>query len=174
MADATVWITAAEPALGWTPATFQNAYKRHATRLSQRAVEADLLGALILQLIELHPWTGTATQLLAALANLAPWHSRRQLPATPASLGQRLRRLTPDLRGQGISVGSGRAGHESVRMIHLQRAESADRGGGAVGMTPSSDAGATGTFDISELNLCELSPGTGVDWSRPYGAGGED
>jgi hypothetical protein len=126
LADAVTWVTAAEPAVGWPPGTFLAAYNRQTNRLAQRAVDADLLGALLIKLVETGDWTGTATELLERLVEMTPTHSRRQLPATPSSLGQKLRRLAPDLRSQGIEVGLGsRDGHEGRRLITLRRVDRA-------------------------------------------------
>jgi hypothetical protein len=135
MADAVVWVTAAEPEFGWAAGTFKAAYESHRARLSQRAVEADVLGSAVTKLlVEAESWSGTATDLQKALASHAAKHLRNRLPATPASLGQKLRRLRPDLKANGIDVQCGsREGHDSTRVIHLQmtkppvRAVGADR-----------------------------------------------
>ena len=131
MADAVVWVTAAEPAFGWEHGTFKAAYECQTTRLSQRAVEADVLGSAITDLLADEPsWSGTATELLHAVVSQTAKHLRNRLPATAASLGQRLRRLRPDLKTNGIDVQcGGREGHESARVIRLQRTGVAARAG---------------------------------------------
>jgi hypothetical protein len=117
MADAVVWVTGAEPALGWPKDTFRHAYEQHTARLSRRAIDADFLGSL---LVQLGPWRGTATQLLGTLEMRVSTTSRSRLPATSASLGQKLERLIPDLRAHGIEVTRKRDGHAGDRLIVLE------------------------------------------------------
>src|SRR5262249_39797822 len=93
------------------------------------------LGSAITDLLAAGPapsWSGTATGLLKALVDRTPVHLRKHLPATPAALGQKLRRLMPDLKALGVEVELDlREGHDSTRMISLRCAESAVRAVGA-------------------------------------------
>ncbi len=72
MADATRWVSAAEPALGWTQGTFAAAYARNRREgLAQTRDDSPLAGP-ILALAAAGPWSGSAKALLARLAEFAP------------------------------------------------------------------------------------------------------
>jgi putative DNA primase/helicase len=70
MADFTMWATAAERGLGWTPGTFRTAYDANQNETSEATFEADTVAVAIESLIKAQPalgWEGNATQLLAAI-----------------------------------------------------------------------------------------------------------
>jgi hypothetical protein len=103
MADAARWVTAAEPALGWEPKTFLDAYMRNRADADDLALEASPLAHLAQDVC---PFTGTATDLLELLNQKAPWRvvQAKSWPRTPSVLSNRLRRLAPNLRASGVEV----------------------------------------------------------------------
>ena len=108
--------------------TFKAAYERQRLELSRRAVEADVLGFAIANLLaENQSWSGTSTDLLEAVTKRTPTQLRKRLPVTASSLGQELKRLRPDLKTSGIDVDWNREGHKSTRTIHLRLTTTAAR-----------------------------------------------
>ena len=103
MADAARWVTAAEPALGWEHGTFLDAYLRNREDADDLALEASPLAQLVR---DLGDFRGTATELLEKLDARAPFNITRakSWPRTPSTLSNRLRRLAPNLRANGIEV----------------------------------------------------------------------
>jgi hypothetical protein len=79
---------------------------------SVRALMADRTG-----------WRGTASELLAALSEVAGERTARakDWPGTPRGLSGRLRRAATFLRRAGIEVTFGRTGHEKARVIGISR-----------------------------------------------------
>ncbi|MDH4283494.1 MAG: hypothetical protein OEV36_12625, partial [Myxococcales bacterium] len=120
MADATKWVTAAEPVLRWPNLAFLTAYR--ANRADSRALTLDAspLTAPIDLLVADH-WSGTATELLHELELRAAQDvvARRDWPRTARILGVELRRLAPDLRRvKQIEVAFERlAGTRTIRLV---------------------------------------------------------
>lgn len=107
MADYAVWVTAAEPALGWSTGTFLEAYHGNRAAAHDVALDASLLAAEVRALLATQAsWTGTAADLLALLGERANLMTVRQKswPGTPRALGGALRQLAPNLRATGIVV----------------------------------------------------------------------
>jgi putative DNA primase/helicase len=104
MADFEVWVSAAEPALGWPPGTFRAAYLANREGAVERALEADPLGDAVCQLVESGDWAGPPTELLARLGEKVSDLVRKSpiWPKAPNKLRDRLRRLAPSLRSWGI------------------------------------------------------------------------
>ena len=70
MADLAKWITAAEPSLGWEKGKFLNVYRENRREVIETSFEADAVAVAIKDYIlaeHSEGWTGTATDLLAAL-----------------------------------------------------------------------------------------------------------
>jgi hypothetical protein len=122
MADAAVWVSAGEEALGWKRGTFLAAYRRNTQLGARTAVESDLVGAAIVAFMSTADvpeggqpvptadrreiWKGTATNLLALLRITAGEGATRSQgwPKTPERLGQMLRPLIPALGKIGITL----------------------------------------------------------------------
>jgi len=124
MADFAEWVTAAEPALGWAPGKFMDAYTANRDASNELTLEATPLAAPLRQLAELG-FEGTATDLLDRLAALVEDTAtrRRDWPANARSLSTALRRLAPNLREAGIEVEFGREpGGQRRRTIAIRRA----------------------------------------------------
>lgn len=80
------------------------AYLSQTDRITEAVIDSDHLAvAIINYMAELRgPWSGTATDLLAQLP--VPNPRPKSWPTTPQALGNRLTRLAPQLREQGIEV----------------------------------------------------------------------
>jgi hypothetical protein len=101
MADFAVWITAAEPGLGWPDGSFMPLYSQNRDEAVQASLEADPLALAVLKLLEDKPqWQG---------------------PATPAMLSKQLERASPILRPHGIEFERRKGGASSSRTIYLER-----------------------------------------------------
>jgi hypothetical protein len=122
MADAAVWVSAGEEALGWKAGDFLAAYRRNTQLGARTAVESDLVGAAIVAFMSTaevpeggqpvpaadrrESWEGTATNLLALLRITAGEGATRSQgwPKTPERLGRVLRPLIPALGKIGIAL----------------------------------------------------------------------
>jgi putative DNA primase/helicase len=104
MADFEVWVSAAEPALGWERGKFVAAYLANREGAIERALEADPLGEAVCHLVEIDNWAGSPTELLARLGEKVSDLVRKSpaWPKAPNKLRDRLRRLAPSLRSRGI------------------------------------------------------------------------
>ena len=93
------------------------------------ALESEAIGPALLALMTgRETWSGTATELLAALNNLSSEDVRKDLtwPRNPSKLGKQLERLKPTLRRLGIVVERTRGGTAGTRRITLTRTTSDD------------------------------------------------
>jgi hypothetical protein len=111
MADAAVWVTAAESALGIKPGTFNNAYRLNRSSADERAIEGSVVGSRVkLLMADRHEWSGTASDLCQAINQQFGDDERtaavrhREWPLKPHVLSGKLRRVAPNLRRVGIDV----------------------------------------------------------------------
>jgi putative DNA primase/helicase len=125
MADFVIWVTAAEEALGLAPGTMKAAYNRNRMESNEMALESCPLVPAIERLVENHPWTGTATDLLRALPGEASdlgETSNVGWPIEAAPLSSMLRRLAPNLSAIGIEVEFSKSkGSRSKRLITIKK-----------------------------------------------------
>jgi hypothetical protein len=102
LADVVVWASAAEPALGWAAGTVQHAMENLAEEVASDSLERDDVGAAVAKLmLERNSWTGTTTELKAALEGgrgtfPSSW------PRSTRSLTNAMKRAAPALRARGI------------------------------------------------------------------------
>lgn len=106
MADFAKWVVAAEPALGWRPGTFLNAYSENREAAVETFLESHVVGVAVSNLIgERLEWTGTATDLLRELQDHSEDSKANPVwPKTPRGLSGQLRRASPALRLVGVEV----------------------------------------------------------------------
>ncbi len=125
LADFAKWVTAAEPGLGWEPGTFLAAYGDNRKDVADTTFEADPVAMTINAMVQPleHGWTGTATELLAALDDTAPEAVKRQRswPQTAQGLGNRMDRIAPLLRGKGLHVERKHSGVRTITIVPLAR-----------------------------------------------------
>jgi hypothetical protein len=106
MADFATWVAACEPAL-WSVGTFWSAYCGNIDEAVEGVVDADLVADAIRTMMnQQSEWTGTAKELLKALAEIVGELSTKSKSwrETPEALRGRLRRLSPNLRKIGINI----------------------------------------------------------------------
>jgi hypothetical protein len=125
MADMMKWVSAAAPGLGWDDDKLDKAYNEKMRDTAEMAFEADNVAGAIRKLIGQQPkgWEGTANELLIEIGNLVtePERYAKTWPKSPSALSNRLERIAPLLRGQGLIVERRRAG--GARIITIVRAE---------------------------------------------------
>lgn len=121
MADFALWATACETAL-WPSGTFWSAYCGNRDEAVDGVIDADPIAATVRVLMQARTeWTGTASDLLGALAELAGERvaKSKTWPDSPRALSGRLRRAATFLRKVGIDIGFEREGRARTRVIHL-------------------------------------------------------
>ena len=127
MADFAVWITACEQALGWATGTFMAAYTENRSSANETAMEASIVGTVVVEFMADRPaWEGTSADLLAALeAKAGEKVQRRQdWPKSPRKLSGDLRRVAPNLRRAGLDIRFERGtGKDRKRMVRLGKAD---------------------------------------------------
>lgn len=129
MADFALWATACETAL-WPAGTFWFAYCGNRDEAVESVIEADPIAAAVRALLAARTeWTGTASELLGALAEEAGERvaKARSWPDSPRALAGRLRRTATFLRKIGIDITFEREGRARTRIIRITAA--AERSG---------------------------------------------
>jgi hypothetical protein len=121
MADFALWATACETAL-WPAGTFWSAYRGNLDEAVEGVIDADPIAAAVRAMMTTRTeWTGTASDLLGALAEVAGERvtKSKAWPDSPRALGGRSRRAATFLRKIGIDIGFGREGRARTRVIHI-------------------------------------------------------
>ena len=121
MADFALWATACETAL-WPAVTFGSAYGGNRDEAVENVIEADPVAAAVRVLMEERTqWTGTATELLSALTEVAGERiaESKTWPASPGALSRRLSRAKTFLCQIGIDFDRGKQGQPRNRFIHI-------------------------------------------------------
>ncbi len=121
MADFALWATACETAL-WPSGTFWSAYCGNRDEAVDGVIDADPIAAAVRVLMQSRTeWTGTASDLLGALAEMAGERVARSKtwPDSPRALAGRLRRAATFLRKVGIDISFEREGRARTRMIRI-------------------------------------------------------
>ena len=121
MADFALWATACETAL-WPSGTFWSAYCGNRDEAVDGVIEADPIAAAVRAVMTTRTeWTGTASELLGALAEMAGERvaKAKTWPDSPRALAGRLRRAATFLRKIGIDIGFEREGRARTRMIRI-------------------------------------------------------
>jgi hypothetical protein len=105
MADAARWVTAAEPAFGWSTGSFIDAFFTSRAEAHQVILESSPLTPILIPLAS-EGFEGTCTALLDRLNARAEDERRRARawPKNAQSLSGKLRRLAPALRANGIDI----------------------------------------------------------------------
>lgn len=107
MADFAIWVTAAEPALGWEPGTFLREYARNRAEASSLIVESStVLTAVKTFMSGREEWRGTPTDLLNRLGDSVDYEERkgRWWPKSANHLSRVLKRGATVLREEGVEV----------------------------------------------------------------------
>ncbi len=121
MADFALWASACETAI-WPAGTFWSAYCGNRDEAVENVIEADPVAAAVRAVMaERTEWTGTATDLLGALAEAAGERvtKAKTWPASPRALSGRLRRAATFLRKVGIDIDYAKEGRARTRIIRI-------------------------------------------------------
>ena len=121
MADFALWATACETAI-WPAGTFWSAYCGNRDEAVDNVIESDPVAAAVrAMMLERTVWTGTASDLLDALAEVAGERVARTKawPNSPRALSGRLRRAATFLRKIGIETNYTKEGRARTRVIHI-------------------------------------------------------
>lgn len=121
MADFALWATACETAL-WPSGTFWSAYCSNRDEAVDGVIDADPIAAAVGALMQARTeWTGTASDLLGALVEMAGERvaKSKTWPDSPRALAGRLRRVATFLRKVGIDIGFEREGRARTRVIRI-------------------------------------------------------
>ena len=119
MADFALWATACETAL-WPAGTFWSAYCGNRDEAVEGVIDADPIAAAVRAVMATRTeWTGTCSDLLGALAEVAGERvaKSKTWPDGPRALSGRLRRAATFLRKIGIEISFGRQGRARIRTI---------------------------------------------------------
>ncbi len=126
MADFALWATACETAL-WPTGTFWAAYCGNRDDAIDGVIDADPVAAAVRSMMsERSEWTGTASDLLGALAEVAGERiaKSKTWPDSSRALSGRLRRAATFLRKISIEVDFQREGRARTRVIRILAAPS--------------------------------------------------
>jgi hypothetical protein len=121
MADFALWATACETAL-WPTGTFWSAYCGNRDEAVEGVIDADPIATAVRAMMATRTvWTGTASDLLGALAEVTGERvaKSKTWPDSPRALAGRLRRAATFLRKISIEIGFGREGRARTRTIHI-------------------------------------------------------
>lgn len=121
MADFALWASACETAL-WSAGAFWSAYCGNRDEAVEGVIDADPIAAAVRALITTRTvWTGTAADLLGALAEGVGERAAKSKawPDSPRALSGRLRRAATFLRKVGIAISFGREGRVRTRTITI-------------------------------------------------------
>ena len=121
MADFALWATACETAL-WPTGTFWSAYCGNRDEAVEGVIDADPIATAVRAVMATRTvWTGTASDLLGALAEVVGERvaKSKTWPDSPRALAGRLRRAATFLRKIGIEIGFGREGRARTRTINI-------------------------------------------------------
>ena len=125
MADFALWATACETEL-WPAGTFWSAFCGNRDEAVEGVIDADPIAAAVRAVMATRTeWTGTASELLGALAEMAGERvaKSKAWPDSPRALAGRLRRAATFLRKIGIEISFEREGRARTRIIHINTAE---------------------------------------------------
>jgi hypothetical protein len=106
MADFARWVTACETSV-WPSGTFMRAYDGNRDAATGNVIEADPVATTVRSFMaERTEWTGTATELLCKLSEVAGERTARakDWPASARTLSGRIRRAATPLRKVGIEI----------------------------------------------------------------------
>ena len=143
MADFALWASACETAI-WPAGTFWSAYCGNRDEAVENVIEADPIATAVRAVMaERTEWTGTATDLLGALAEEAGERvaKAKTWPASPRALSGRLRRAATFLRKVDIEIDYAKEGRARTRIIRIFCA--ADSSGAASSRPSASSAEAS-------------------------------
>jgi hypothetical protein len=124
MADAALWMTAAEPALGLPHGTLADKFAENQTASLAARLDGDLTAQLVMSYVDTHgSFLGTHGELLKRLVELcSDQRDRETLPRSPNRLSETLKEIAPALRSRGYHYERAtRRGLGGARNIAIKR-----------------------------------------------------
>jgi len=121
MADFALWATACETAM-WSAGTFSSAYSGNRDEAVDGVIDGDPIAAAVRAVMATRTvWTGTASDLLGALAKAVDERvaSSKTWPDSPRALSGRLRRAATFLRKIGVEIEFRKEGRARTRTIYI-------------------------------------------------------
>jgi putative DNA primase/helicase len=122
MTDFSKWVSAAEPALGWTQGAFLEAYAANRESGDRMSVEGNPVGLAILKLVQEDVrWSGTMTELKTTLRNRYPLltDDPYSFPRQENKLSAAIRRIIPPLRRMWVVISVARLWQTGERMLRI-------------------------------------------------------
>jgi hypothetical protein len=174
MADFALWATASETAL-WPPGSFWSAYCGNRDEAVDSVIEADPIAAAVRAVMTTRTeWTGTASELLGALDEVAGERvaKAKTWPDSPRALAGRLRRAATFLRKIGIDIGFEREGRARTRTIRITTGQSFTPE--ARGAEPSASSAPSADQPKASFGNGFASPGLRTVAAVADGSGGEN
>jgi hypothetical protein len=154
MADFALWATACETAL-WSTGTFWSAYCGNREEVVEGVIDADPIAAAVRAIMATRTeWTGTASNLLGALGEMAGDRvaKSKNWPDSPRALAGRLRRAATFLRKIAIEIGFDREGRARTRIIHITTAPNHLAPEGAGGQSSATSASSVPMPNSNPIN----------------------
>ena len=124
MADFAKWVSAAEPALGWTQGAFLEAYAANRENSDRATVEGNPVGLAILKLVQDDVrWSGTMTELKTILRSRYPLltDDPYSFPRQENKLSNAIRRIETPMRRMGVEISFDRRGRSGERVLKIKR-----------------------------------------------------
>lgn len=107
LADFTKWVTAAEPAFGWTPGTFYEVYSENRNDAIYDGIEYDPIAQAVIKVVEEETeWQRTATCLYAKIGEMVDQEFKKSKawPSTARAFSNHIRKMESTLRSIGIEI----------------------------------------------------------------------
>jgi energy-coupling factor transporter ATP-binding protein EcfA2 len=151
MVDATTFALAAAETLGTDRPELERAMRENVSARDQIVIEENALTEAVVKLIDrVHSWSGTSSELLAAL--IAEGANPKLLPAAPNAVSHEMNRAGPVLRRLGINYYADP--NTRKRTKHLER------------IAPASEPGNTATTATTDNSRPFASSGSSDDSGR--------
>ena len=129
MADFARVGVAVEQVVGWPEGTFLQAYNANVASQHEEALDGSLIGGAIRAFMQTRQeWTGTATELLAAITTDKTDTRQREWPKSGRGMSGHIKRLAPSLRAIGIYTLQDRESGTGQRHITLSKSAVQERG----------------------------------------------
>jgi hypothetical protein len=127
LADHAIWVTAAEPALGWPSGAYLAAFNRQSAEAVELALDGDIVARVLGAYLDGCGglWSGTAGDLRDALTPLAT--NADGWPRNARGLSAALDRLAPQLRDVGVDISRRREGRGGTRLLTIRRTTVSNR-----------------------------------------------
>jgi|GEM_PF-1219680 hypothetical protein len=161
MADFSLWVAAAEPALPWPAGSFMEAYAHNRAEAVELSLEADCVAVTMREFMaDKIEWSGKPSQLYEELEKLVPENTKRSKlwPKAANKLSNRLTRAATFLRVIGLNVENGwsKTGEREIKIRRVPKGRE-------------STVGTVGTVGSEETCGFSSHDTTNEPWERKAG-----